>query len=297
MPEHPVAASGKTRVYGILGNPVAHSLSPLIHNAAFQFKKIDAAYVPFHTTQTGAFLKKAVISMGIRGLSITIPHKIWAAKAADQKDPLTKLCGAANTWIIENGIVSAHNTDGPGAVRAMQEKHKGVGKRYLILGYGGSALAIAHALLLESSPRSITITGRNLKKAVRFAEDLRQAHARHRSLIDSAPLSQIAPEQIDAVIQTTPSGMNAEKGSKVLPELGFDPDWITKNHLVFDVIYVPMRTPLIELAERRGSTIVYGYKMLLYQAVRQFELFTGQSAPESLMERLLLSHLRNRTRR
>ncbi len=292
MPQAPLEIGGKTRVFGILGNPVAHSLSPAMHNAAFQFKRINAAYIPFHTTQTGAFLKKGLLSLGVQGLSITIPHKVWAARAADETDSLSRLCGAANTWILNDGRVHAYNTDGPGAVRAMHERHRSGARRYLILGYGGSATAIAHSLILDAAPATIWIAGRNLRKAQKFARDLRAAHPRSRCGIEAAPLSEIAPGQIDIVIQTTPSGLSAAKGAEVLPELGFDPDWIHKHHIVFDIVYIPMRTPLIELAERKGASVVYGYKMLLYQAARQFELFTGQTAPESLMERVLLSHLR-----
>ncbi|MCE9599939.1 MAG: shikimate dehydrogenase [Spirochaetia bacterium] len=290
---HSLEINGQTSVFGILGNPVSHSLSPAMHNAAFKARNVNAVYVPFPAESVQPTLKKALLSFGIKGLSVTIPHKIWAAKIADQQDPLTSMSGAANTLLFQKNAISAYNTDGPGAVRALHERHRAGGKRYLICGYGGSSVAIAHSLLLESRPAAIWITGRNIKKAQKLVQDLSAGHPKANCLLRAERFDKIQPEEIDMLIQTTPSGMSSHNGLEgVLPELNFDPAWIRKNHVVFDIVYTPMRTPLLDLAEKKGASVVYGYKMLLYQATRQFELFTGQKAPESLMERVLLSNLK-----
>lgn len=280
-------------MFGIMGNPVSHSLSPAMHNAAFKARDLNAVYVPFPVESAQPALKKTLLALGIKGLSVTIPHKIWAAKIADEQDPLTSVSGAANTLLFREGKVLAYNTDGPGAVRALHERHRAGGKRYLICGYGGSSVAIAHTLLLESKPAAIWITGRNLKKAQKLIQDIQTKHPKANCLLRAERFDRIAPEEIDMLIQTTPSGMSSHSGPEgVLPELHFDPDWLRKNHIVFDIVYTPMRTPLLSLAEKKGASIVYGYKMLLYQATRQFELFTGHKAPESLMEGILRNHLR-----
>lgn len=282
--------SGKTKVFGILGDPVSHSLSPAMHNAAFEHKRIDSVYVPFHTTKTGAFLKQALLSLGLSGVSVTIPHKTWAAKAADESDALTKLCGAANTLLAQNGRLQACNTDGPGAMRALEEKRT-PSSRYLLIGYGGSALAIAHSILLKYPDAEITVTGRKIKKAAEFAKSVAAGHRRARTGARIFP--DIDPDTVDTVIQTTPSGM-LDGGSEVLAGMQFDPAWIRRRHTIFDIVYTPMKTPLLRLAEDRGARIVFGYKMLLYQAVLQFEMFTKTTAPHSLMERVLLDELRKR---
>lgn len=261
-----------------------------MHNAAFEQKKLDAVYVPFHTTRTGAFLKQGILSLGLAGVSVTIPHKTWAARAADSPDALTKLSGAANTLIPRAGKLCAYNTDGPGAMKALEEK-KSPGRRYLLIGYGGSATAIAHSILLKQPDAEITITGRRIKKADSFARNAAAGH--RRAFVRAAAFPEIDPAEIDIVIQTTPSGMG-KSGGELLAGMQFDPGWIQRRHTVFDIVYTPMKTPLLALAEDRGARIVFGYKMLLYQAVMQFELFTGTAAPHSLMERVLLDQLKLR---
>lgn len=282
--------SGKTKVFGILGDPVAHSLSPAMHNAAFEQKRFDGVYVPFHTTRTGAFLKQSISALGLAGLSVTIPHKTWAARTADLPDALTKLSGAANTLIPKDGKLLAYNTDGPGAMKALEEK-KSSGSRYLLIGYGGSATAIAHSILLRNPGAQIAVTGRRIKKAEAFAKVTAGGH-KHASVY-AAAFPSIDPDEIDIVIQTTPAGMQ-DPDAEVLPGMQFDPVWIRRKHTIFDIVYTPMKTPLLMLAEDKGARIVFGYKMLLYQAVLQFELFTGMQAPHSLMERILLDQLKRR---
>ncbi len=282
---------GNTRVFGIIGNPLGHSLSPLLHNAAFRSQKIDAVYVPFPVEKANTGLGKAISALNIQGLSVTIPHKTWAAKIADRSDPLTERCGAANTLIREqDGTLSAYNTDGPGAVRALKTAHPGIkGSRILLIGYGGSAMAIAHSLLLDEKPASLIITGRSASKRKAFADSLQNTNPKPTTVIRSEAVENIDPEEVDIIIHTTPLGMKGKPQDLPVPD-----SFIQKEHTVFDIVYNPARTPLLKKAELVGAKTIKGYLMLLFQAIIQFELFTGLKAPESLMERELLSSLRKR---
>ncbi|MEQ9367138.1 MAG: shikimate dehydrogenase [Leptospirales bacterium] len=299
-----IQINGKTRIFGILGHPTGHSLSPLIHNAAFAARKINAVYVPFDVPQTSAALKRGITALYLDGLSVTIPHKAWAAKIADDWDDLTEYCGAANTLIRdpETEYLRAHNTDGAGAVRALKQHCPDLrGRRFLLLGYGGSATAIAHALLLEENPAMLAVAGRNSRKVRGFVDQLKSMHNRRSTMIraveneaksgtDAAnAYKDLAPEDIDVIIHTTPLGMQGAEQALPLPA-----DFIREFHHVFDIVYNPMRTPLLKHAAAAGAKTVPGYLMLLYQAVIQFELFTGEKAPENLMEKELLAALRKR---
>ncbi len=280
---------GRSAVFGILGHPVAHSLSPLLHNLGFQFKGINAVYVPFAVETVSPALKKGILALGIKGLSVTIPHKTWAAKIADQSDDLTRCSGAANTLIRSGDELHAHNTDGPGALRALEYRLKQLrGLRYLLIGYGGSATAIAHALLLKGYPSLLGITGRNRKKCASFADALNQAHRPGvaRRILEA----ELEPNHFDVIINTTPLGMEGKEALLPVPV-----EFLHRAHTVFDIVYTPQRTPLLALAERRGAKTIPGYLMLLYQALLQFELFTGEKAPEALLEKELLRALRKKS--
>lgn len=281
------AVDGRSSVYGIIGDPVAHSLSPLLHNAAFEFKGINAVYVPFHVTAASATLKKGILGLGISGLSVTIPHKAWAARNCDRADDLSQYCGAANTLIREGEELHAYNTDGPGALRALEVRLKNLrGLRYLLIGYGGSATAIAHQLLLDRHPALLGVTGRNRRKAAKFVDELNATHGKL-AVARAVDTGELAGEDFDVIINTTPLGMEGKEAALPIPE-----DLIRRGHTVFDIVYTPLRTPLLALAERQGAKAIPGYLMLLYQAVLQFELFTGEKAPEALMEKALLKALR-----
>ncbi|MBI3394312.1 MAG: shikimate dehydrogenase, partial [Spirochaetia bacterium] len=265
--------NGETAVFGILGHPVGHSLSPLLHNAAMRFRRFNGVYVPFDVEKPDKSLKKALIALGIKGLSVTIPHKGWAAAAADEADALSRHCGAANTLVLKEEKLIAYNTDGPGAVRALKEKAGTVsGKRVLILGYGGSAAGIAHALLLNEKPREILIAGRNKSKRRKFARELTEAHGGATQIRD-VDVEKHDPESVDFIINTTPLGMKGQSAELPIPDA-----FLKERHIVFDIVYNPPRTPLLQAAQRRGAKTIPGYLMLLYQAALQFELFTGMRA-------------------
>lgn len=280
---------GSTQVYGILGFPLSHSLSPLLHNLGFQFHNINAVYVPFPIEKPSCSTKEALLDLGIQGLSVTIPHKGWAARSADERDTLSAHCGAANTLIMRARRWHAYNTDGPGALQALREHVKDLrGKSFLLIGYGASANAIAHSLLLEAQPRLLLLAGRNPKKREDFVHRLRSAYPQYSPILRSM-YEGLSPDEIDIVIHTTPLGMQG--ASQELP-LEIQKDFIQKSHWVFDIVYVPRETPLLRYAASKGARTIPGYFMLLYQACLQFELFSGKKAPQETMEKALLRALR-----
>ncbi|MBE7438636.1 MAG: shikimate dehydrogenase [Spirochaetales bacterium] len=279
---------GRTRLYGILGNPVAHSLSPALHNRVFEHHRINAAYVPLPVTDLKRSRLDHLFASNFHGFSVTIPFKSQAARLADTSDALTTLSGAANTLIPQGDKISAINTDGPGGLRALGESLRNPeGLTYLVVGYGGSAAGIAHALLLEKWPGRLLFCGRNLSRARRLAQKLKELHNPERTLIVALPEQKINPAEVDVIINTTPLGMEGMNSALPIAE-----DFLLKKHTVFDIVYKPLRTPLIAAAGRSGARTVPGYTMLLYQAVLQSELFTGRKAPVSLMEKILLKSLK-----
>lgn len=296
---------GSSRVYGILGHPVKHSLSPLLHNLAFQANKLDAVYIPLDVKETGPFLKRALMAMELGGLSVTIPHKIWAYRMADKSDRLSQICGASNTLLFagkSRDTIEARNSDGPGAIQALKEATKIQGKTVLICGYGGSARAIAAQLLLSEKPSGLWITGRNEKKIKSFIRDLKKQFPGSviLPLTDGAPSLPGAgrgrgqtSQSPDIIIQTTPLGMASAK-SRAAAALPINPELLSHRPVVFDIVYNPMVTPLIAMARKKKCPVVFGYKMLLYQAVYQYRWFTGLEPPVKKWEALLQKDLRNK---
>ncbi len=291
-----IPIDGASRIYGIIGHPVSHSLSPAIHNLAFRHHKLNAVYLPFDLQETGLFLKRAIPALGICGLSVTIPHKSWAATIADRSDRLTALCRAANTLVFTRRGITAYNTDGEGALQALRERAGELkGKRYLVLGYGGSAAAIVTALLLSQRPATVTVTGRNEEKSRQFTTRIRRRLAKGKALpgkslagsnLKSSNFSRLQPQDVEIIINTTPLGMQQKRQALPLPA-----DFVQNFHTVFDIVYRPAKTALLQLAQARGAIVVPGYLMFLYQAVLQFEIFSGKKAPLALMKRQIIQQL------
>jgi shikimate dehydrogenase len=276
-----------TDCYCIFGNPVRHTVSPLMHNAAFSELGINAIYLAFEPSTIG----EAVTSMkalDIKGASVTIPFKIDVLRHCDEIDPLAANIGSVNTLINRDGAIAGFNTDGYGAVRALQESNVLLKNAIcLIIGNGGSARAIAFALLANGT--AVIITGRNAGRIEKLAEDLRTIAPSTRSvLLDD--IDNLFMESVDIIINTTPVGMTPDTGST---PLGIN--LISARHTVFDIVYAPHMTGLLAAARDRGSTIVHGIDMLVFQGARQFELWSGKPAPVKTMMRAVQKHL-NRTK-
>jgi 3-dehydroquinate dehydratase/shikimate dehydrogenase len=265
----------RTRVYGVIGDPVGHSLSPLLHNTGFIARKIDAVYLPFLVEDLRDFLK-AVQELGIRGFSVTIPHKQSILKHLDECDPLAAEIGAVNTVVVRrDGSLSGSNTDYVGILRALEKKLGLAGSRVLIFGAGGVARAAAFALAKAGA--HVGVCARREKAARELAKAVGG---------EVVPRRALKRESFDAMLNATPIGMHPnDRISPLLPrELNC--------RLVMDLINRPQMTQLLKLAARKGIATVSGVEMFVPQGVAQWELWTGQRAPESTMRKAVLRALR-----
>jgi shikimate dehydrogenase len=258
-----------TKICCLIGNPVEHSLSPLIHNAGYKALGINYAYVSFQVSDIKRAIE-GIRGLGIRGVSVTIPHKTKALKYLDKIDPLAEKIGAVNTIINDDGILTGYNTDGDGAIQALEEMTPLGGKRAVLIGSGGAASAIAVGL--KKKVVKLVILNRTGAKAAKLAEKVNAE--------DSGGLQKLTEiASADILINATPVGMWPELNQSIIPK-----NLLHNRLTVFDIVYNPRETKLIAEARERGCAVVYGYKMLLYQAVKQFELFTGRQAPLPAME-------------
>lgn len=262
--------NAKTKLCCIIGNPVEHSKSPLMHNAAYKALGLNFAFLAFRVTDVKNALE-GLRAIDARGIVVTIPHKQEVMNYVDEVDETARQIGAVNTIVNENGILRATNTDWTGAMRALKEKTEITGKIAAVLGAGGAARAIIYGLKKESA-QSILIFNRTIKNAQKLAQEF--AITGGYSLENEDMI-----KQADIVINTTSVGMEPHEGVSPISE-----NIIHKDHVVFDIVYTPRETKLLQLGKKKSATIVHGDKMLLYGAIAQFELFTGQKAPQKVME-------------
>lgn len=265
----------RTRVYGVIGDPIGHSLSPLLHNTGFIARRIDAVYLPFLVRQLGDFLA-AVPEFGIRGFSVTIPHKQAILKHLKECEPLAAEIGAVNTVVVRSdGSLYGCNTDYVGVLRALEKRLQIKGSRALIFGAGGSARAAAYAL--SRAGALVAICARREKAAKELARAVGGEIVPRRSL---------RTESFDAILNATPVGMH--------PHDGISPLAPGELHcrIVMDLIYRPQRTQLLKLAGKKGIATVFGVEMFLAQGVAQWEIWTQKRAPEASMRRAVLAALR-----
>jgi 3-dehydroquinate dehydratase/shikimate dehydrogenase len=265
----------RTRVYGVIGNPVGHSLSPLMHNTGFIARGVDAVYLPFLAHELKDFLG-AVERLGVRGFSVTLPHKQAILKYLAECDPLAAEIGAVNTVVVRHdGLLYGCNTDYVGVLWALGKKMRLRGSRVLIFGAGGAARAAAFAAAHGGA--TVAICARREKPAKDLARAVSGEFLPRRALRD---------ERFDAILNTTPVGM--------YPHSGISPLSARELHcrIVMDLINRPLRTELLKIAKNKGITIVSGVDMFIAQGVAQWELWVGERAPEEAMRRAVVQSLR-----
>ncbi len=264
----------KSRVYGVIGNPVSHSLSPLLHNTGFIARRMNDVYLPFRVSDLRDFLG-AVQPLNIRGFSVTIPFKEKILRHLDDCDPLAAQIGAVNTVVVRgNGKLYGLNTDYVGVLRALQTRVNLRGSRVLIYGAGGVARAVAFALAQEGAIPAIC--ARRPEQARKLARAV---------LGESLVRRQLRTEYFDAIVNCTPVGLYPRVVESPLRARELN------CRLVFDTIYRPLRTRLLQLAERRGIETVSGAEMFLAQGMAQWEIWTEQRAPEKQMRRAVIQRL------
>jgi 3-dehydroquinate dehydratase/shikimate dehydrogenase len=267
----------RTRIYGVIGDPIAHSLSPQMHNAAFVARRVNAVFLPFLVHDLKDFLA-AREAFGLAGFAVTLPHKQSILRYLDGCDPLAAQIGAVNTVVVRGaGKLYGYNTDYVGVLRAIERRVRLAGSRVLLLGAGGAARAAAFALKEAGAVVCICARRPRMAKALACAAGAEVIRRR-----------QLRGEFFDAVINATPVGMKATDGSPLRAnELNC--------RVVMDMIYRPMETPLLRLARRRGIETVSGVEMFLAQGAAQWEIWMGERAPAETMRRTVLAALRRKS--
>ena len=266
----------RTQVYGVIGDPIGHSLSPLLHNTGFAARKIDAVYLSFLVHELRDFLD-AIPDLGVRGFSVTLPHKQSILRHLADCEPLAADIGAVNTVVVRrDASLYGCNTDYVGVLRALQRKLRIKGSRVLLFGAGGSARAAAFALA-----RAGAIVGVCARRE-RAARELARAVGG-----EVVPRRALRTEFFDAIINTTPVGMH--------PWAAVSPLSPRELHcrLVMDLIYRPKRTQLLKVAAQKNIATVSGVEMFLAQGIAQWEIWTEQRAPEAVMRAAVLGALRS----
>jgi shikimate dehydrogenase len=260
-----------------------------MHNAAFKKLNMDSCYVPFAVDPAdlgGAV--KAIVPLGIRGLNITVPHKEKVIAYLDGLSEEARLIGAVNTIQIANGKMIGHNTDGRGFIRSLREDagFQPDGKTILLIGSGGAARAVGFSLALAGAGK-IALYDVDAGKAFALARDMRKKTGREADAVDAGSLARAA-ETADCLINATPLGLRKND------PLPLRKEHLRKHHLVCDLVYNPPETPFLKAAKDRGARRLPGIGMLLYQGVIAFELWTGVSAPVTVMKKALSRQLSSR---
>jgi len=279
--------SGKTGVCGIIGDPVEHSLSPVMHNVAFEELNLDFVYLAFRVRREE--LSDAIIgarSLDLLGLNVTMPHKNAVMRYLDEIDSTARSIGAVNTILNNEGRLLGYNTDGIGALKALEEN--GItpnGKKLLLLGAGGAGKAIAFHAAREVE--ELVILNRTPQKAKKLAEVLRKEF--NKKINGDALSTEIMKEELrdaDILVNATSVGMHPDIDQSLVP-----PSSLRTDLCVMDIIYNPLETKLAKDAKAVGAKVVSGIEMLVYQGAASFEIWTNHPAPVKVMKQAVLNKL------
>ena len=274
--------NGYTRTCGVIGHPVEHTMSPAIHNTLARELGENLVYVPFHVPvgHVGQAVEGAY-ALNLLGMNVTVPYKSEVLPYLKETDPLAETIGAVNTLVRTEGGFKGYNTDMPGLYRAMCEDGVEIaGERVLILGAGGVARAVA-ILAAEKKAAEIIILNRTREKAARIAEEVNGLGGRQ--LAGALALEEYAslPEGNYLTIQATNVGMFPKTGEAVIEDAAF----YRKIHTGYDLVFNPARTRFMSLVQQSGGRAFGGLKMLLYQGIIAYELWTGAQVDRALAEK------------
>lgn len=276
--------NARTQFCGIIGNPVEHSLSPAIHNAAFQKLGLNFVYLAWQVEMIGDAIKGLRALGNFRGASVTIPHKVTAVPFLDEVESTARHIGAINTIVSNKGNLTGYNTDATGALRALRDGGAAVkGQRVVMLGSGGAARAIAFALAAEGAIERLDLLGIDEQERKTLADDLRSRTALsvHDAQLNEDSLKQVLGNS-QVLIHCTPIGMSPKVGNSCVP-----PRLLHRGLTVMDIVYNPRETQLLKDAKAGGCTVIPGLEMFLHQAAAQFELWTNRQAPTDVMRTVL----------
>ena len=272
--------NAKTKICMIIGDPVGHSLSPRMHNAAYEELKIDDKFVFTAASVSRDHLKDvltSVLTLDIRGICITMPHKteIMQYLKKENIDPIALKIGAVNTIVNDNGILKAYNTDWQGVLTPLERLTSLKDKKVVILGAGGAARAMAYAV--TSKGAKLTVFNRTLDKAQVLAKEFGGTAEPFENIQKAA--------EMDIILNATALGMSTQETETPLPK-----EFISENQIIFDAIYSPYETRFLREAQEQGARVIHGVDMLLHQGTVQFELFTKRTAPAEIMREVLIAN-------
>jgi len=277
-----------TQLCAVIGNPVGHSLSPHMHNAAFRAAGLNYAYLAFLVEDVAGFLAGMRAMPSFRGCSVTIPHKEAVMPHLDDIDPMAAFAGSVNTITRESdGRLTGRSTDGPGTLRAFEDAGVSLAnKRVVFTGAGGAVRAVAFAFAEQAAVESITILARNEAKASKIAGEI--AEKTGTRVTPGSLQSEIAAalRDADVLVQGTPIGMTPGDEESCVPAEALHP-----GLTVFDMVYRPHETRLIRDAKAAGCPVIHGIEMLIAQAALQWEGWTGQACPVDAMRQAAMEQL------
>jgi shikimate dehydrogenase len=263
-----------TSLFGLIGNPVAHSLSPVMHNQAFAATGYNGVYLAFRVTDPGSAIK-GIRALNFKGVSVTLPHKIAVMEYLDEVDETAARIGAVNTIVNNQGRLTGYNTDCAGALQALRTRTSIEGKSVGLIGAGGAARAIGFGLVAAGG--HVTILNRSRTSGERLAADLQA---------EFLPLNDWQPNRHEILINTTPVGMHPETDATPIPK-----EDLSKDMVVMDIVYNPLDTRLLKAAAAKKCRTINGVAMFVFQGAHQFELWTGQKAPVDVMQAAVLRSL------
>ena len=272
--------TGKTNVVGIIGDPVEHSMSPLMHNAAFKYLNLDCIYVPFKVRSDE--LKIAIDgakALNIMGINVTIPHKTNVIKYLDTLDKSAELIGAVNTIKFNGDHAKGYNTDGIGAVKAIEEVSTVKNKKVIILGAGGAARAVSFQILIDEA-KELVIANRTPENALGLQNDL---IGKLNADVKCVNLEEELKNELldaDILINTTPIGMYPHVNQEPLLKA----EMMHEDLIVNDLVYNPLKTGLLKEADKSGAKTISGIKMLIYQGIESFKIWTDINPPFEVFE-------------
>lgn len=273
----------------VIGDPIAHSLSPAIHNAAYAELELDFVYVACRVEDVRGAVAGMRALENFRGMSVTIPHKVAVMQYMDDIADVDRSIGAINTVVHDPGKLVGLNTDGPGALKALVDAGVDLdGKHVLMLGSGGAARAIAFTLAWDNRLAELKLLDIDAAMLKELAADLTAGtQASIGSELMSDQTLAAAMERADVIIHCTPIGMHPKADASLVPPRLFRP-----GQVVFDIVYTPLETKLLSEAKAKGLQTISGVEMFVNQAVLQFERFTGVPAPTDVMHRVVMEHLK-----
>ncbi|MCL1977350.1 MAG: shikimate dehydrogenase [Candidatus Bathyarchaeota archaeon] len=281
-----MAISGKTCVCAVIGDPIEHSLSPAIQNAAFNALNLDFVYTAFRVKPSEVVNALAGIhALGIVGLNVTMPHKEAVIKCLDWVDETAKFLKSVNTIHCKDGKLLGYSTDGIGALKALKENGADPhGKRVLMFGAGGATRAIAYALVQEAD--ELVVLNRTVSEAQKLAESLKKCGKK--IIVDSLSPDVIEEKisDVDILLNTTSVGMKPNINQSLIASNNLKSDLT-----VMDIVYNPFETQLVKDAKAVGAKVVNGVEMLIYQGAASFEIWTGQQPPVQVMRKAALEQL------